>query len=89
MSAEHKFSGRFGVPGHTFDVTAPKLLGAGSKTARAEKGAKAARVRFEVTATDRVDGAVPVSCQPRSGSYFKVGRTTVRCVAADSTGNSA
>ena len=55
----------------------------------AEEGAKSARVTFKVTATDDVDGAVPVSCQPRSGSRFKLGRTTVRCEATDSTANTA
>jgi HYR domain len=44
-------------------------------------------VTFNVTATDGVDGAVPVSCRPRSGSRFKLGRTTVRCEATDSSGN--
>ena len=38
---------------------------------------RAPRVTFKVTATDDVDGAVPVSCQPKSGSRFKLGRTTV------------
>jgi hypothetical protein len=77
------------VPGHKFDVTAPKLHGSRSKTVRAQNGAKSARVAFKVTATDGVDGAVPVSCRPRSGSRFKIGRTTVRCEATDSSGNTA
>jgi hypothetical protein len=83
------WTGTLEVPDFGFDVTAPKLHGAGSKTVRAEKGAKSARVTFKVTATDGIDGAVPVSCRPRSGSRFKIGRTTVRCEAADSSGNAA
>jgi len=54
---------------------------------RAPKGAKTARVTFKVTARDGVDSAVPVACQPRSGSRFRIGRTTVRCEATDSSGN--
>jgi hypothetical protein len=81
------WSGTLEVPGLEFDLTPPKLNGAGSKTVRARKGAKSARVTFKVTATDDVDGSVPVSCQPRSGSRFKLGRTTVRCEATDSSGN--
>ena len=42
---------------------------------------------FKVTATDDVDGSRPVSCQPKSGSRFKVGKTTVRCETSDSSGN--
>jgi HYR domain len=77
------------VPGLEFDVTAPMLHGAGSKTVRAQRGAKRARVTFKVTSTDGVDGAVPVSCQPRSGRRFPLGKTIVRCAATDSIGNTA
>ena len=78
------------MSGLTFDLTAPTLNGAAPKTVRvAKKGAKNARVTFKVTATDDVDGTLPVSCQPRSGSQFKVGRTTVRCEATDTSGNGA
>ena len=75
------------VPGLAFDLTAPRLFGTRSKTIRAPKGARSARAGFEVTATDGVDGTVPVSCRPRSGSRFSIGRTTVRCEATDSSGN--
>ena len=81
------FAGR--MPGLGFDVTAPKLRGAGPKTVRVERRAESARVAFKVTATDGVDGAVPVSCKPRSGSRFEIGRTKVRCNATDSSGNTA
>jgi hypothetical protein len=30
---------------------------------------------------------VPVSCKPRPGSLFRVGRTKVTCKAVDSSGN--
>jgi len=41
------------------------------------------------TATDAVDGTVPVSCEPASGSTFPLGKTIVRCSATDSSGNEA
>lgn len=83
------WTGTLEVPGLTFDLTPPRLSGATSRTVRAPKGAKNARVTYKVTATDDVDGSLPVSCQPRSGSRFKVGRTTVRCQATDSSANTA
>jgi peptidoglycan hydrolase-like protein with peptidoglycan-binding domain len=39
------------------------------------------------TATDEVDGTVPVSCNPASGSLFAIGTTTVSCLATDTAGN--
>lgn len=38
------------------------------------------------TATDIVDGDVPVTCAPASGSTFAIGTTTVTCSASDSMG---
>jgi hypothetical protein len=35
------------------------------------------------TATDQIDGSVPVTCTPASGSTFPVGQTTVDCTASD------
>ena len=87
--ATETWMGTLELSGHTFDMTAPKLHGADSRTVRTPKGAKSAPVTFRVTATDGADGAVPVSCLPRSGSYFRIGKTTVECFAADTSGNSA
>jgi hypothetical protein len=81
------WTGGLKVPGHAFDVTPPALSGATARTIQVAKGATSARVTFKVTATDDVDGAIPVSCLPRSGSRFEVGRTTVRCEATDSSDN--
>ena len=75
------------MPGLEFDVTPPGLKGAVSKTVRAPKNAKRVRVRYTVTAQDAVDGSVPVSCMPRSGAFFKLGRTKVSCAATDKSGN--
>ncbi|HEV8251430.1 MAG TPA: HYR domain-containing protein [Gaiellaceae bacterium] len=81
------WTGTLVVPGLEFDVTPPTLSGARSKTVRAPKGRKRARVGYSVTATDDIDDGVPVSCEPRSGSYFPIGRTRVRCSAVDTSGN--
>ena len=96
--AERSIGGGFGsetwtgtleVPGLTFDLTPPTLSGAKARTVRVPKKAKTARVTFKVTATDDVDRSVPVSCQPKSGSRFKVGRTRVRCETTDTSANTA
>ena len=83
------WTGTLDVPGLAFDVTPPMLSGAKAKTVRLRTGAKSVRTRFKVTATDDVDGLIPVSCIPRSGSRFHVGRTAVSCDATDSSGNAA
>jgi hypothetical protein len=75
------------VPGLEFDVTPPTLSGAVNKTVRARKGSKLVRVTYRVTAGDAVDGSVPVSCLPRSGSPFTIGRTLVKCSATDTSAN--
>lgn len=41
----------------------------------------------DVSATDNLDGVLPVACAPASGSGFPVGTTTVTCSATDSHGN--
>jgi len=46
-------------------------------------------VEFEASASDAVDGPLPVSCTPASGSRFPAGETRVECSAIDSNGNSA
>jgi hypothetical protein len=95
-TVERSISGGFGsetwagtltLPGQEFDVTPPALVGARSRTARAPKGATQARVTYVVSANDIVDGKVPATCVPRSGSRFKVGRTSVKCSATDSSAN--
>src|SRR5438067_1619274 len=40
-------------------------------------------VTYSVTAVDAVDGSVPVTCSPASGSTFPLGNTTVQCTAED------
>ena len=79
--------GTLSVPGLEFDTTPPNLRGAVAKTVRAPRRAKRVRVRFSVTARDDVDGAVAASCEPASGSRFRIGRTVVTCSATDTSGN--
>jgi hypothetical protein len=81
------WGGSLTVPGHTFDLTPPKLSGLVNKSVRARQGAKRVRVRYRVTARDLKDGSVPAKCRPTSGSRFKVGRTVVKCSAADTSAN--
>jgi hypothetical protein len=81
------WEGTLVVPGVEFDVTPPSLSGARSKTVRAPKDAKRVRVTYNVTASDAVDGHVPVTCVPRSGSRLPIGRTVVGCSATDTSGN--
>ena len=82
------WTGTLDVPGLEFDTAPPALHGAVGKTVRAN-GRRSVAVRYAVTATDAVDGPVPAVCKPRSGSRFRVGRTTVRCTATDTSGNAA
>jgi hypothetical protein len=59
-------------------------------TATATSTSGAAVTYTSPTATDAVDGTVPVSCDgPASGSTFPLGTTTVSCSATDSSGNEA
>jgi HYR domain len=81
------WTGTLVVPGLDFDLTPPVLSGARSRTIRAPIGRARVRVAYSVTAQDDVDGTLTATCRPRSRSWFKVGRTTVRCSAIDTSGN--
>jgi len=83
------WTGTLSVPGLDFDTAAPTISGATSKTVRAPKRAKSVRVTYKVTASDNADSQVPVTCLPRSGSRFPIGRTIVKCSATDSSANTA
>ena len=53
-------------------------------------GAAGANVTYVTpAASDNLDGPVPVSCLPASGSLFALGSTTVTCSANDAAGNTA
>jgi len=68
------------------DTTPPSLNLPGNITVEA---GKPAAVTYTATATDLVDGPVPVSCSPASGSTFALGTTTVNCSATDAHHNTA
>ena len=84
---QEAWKGSLNVPGLDFDTTPPALSGAVSKTVRARRGVKRVRVTYTVTARDDVDGALPATCRPTSGSRFRIGRTVVTCSATDTSGN--
>jgi hypothetical protein len=46
-----------------------------------------ANVTFAASATDDIDGSLPVSCLPTSGAVFPIGSTTVTCGVVDSSGH--
>ncbi|HEX7138631.1 MAG TPA: FlgD immunoglobulin-like domain containing protein [Vicinamibacterales bacterium] len=46
-------------------------------------------VTYSASATDNIDGPIPITCNPPSGSTFPYGLTTVRCSATDSHLNTA
>jgi HYR domain-containing protein len=89
-SSTDTWTGNLSVPGLEFDLTPPVFQPVASKRVKAPRKAKTVRVRYSPKAQDAVDGPVPVTCNPRSGSRFKVGRTTrVSCSAEDSSANVA
>ncbi|MFI5178602.1 MAG: HYR domain-containing protein [Vicinamibacterales bacterium] len=68
------------------DQQAPVLSLPGHLVAEATSAAGAV-VTFSASATDDVDGVVPVTCTPASGSTFGLGDTLVGCSAHDAMGN--
>jgi hypothetical protein len=74
----------------TPDTTPPVLSGVpGDQTASTTSAAGTTVSWSAPTATDIVDGAVPVTCAPASGSRFAPGTTRVTCSATDRAGNTA
>jgi hypothetical protein len=71
------------------DTTPPVISPVSDVTAEATSAQGAAVSYTAPTATDDVDGPVPVNCSPASGSTFALGSTTVTCTAQDSAGNSS
>jgi alpha-tubulin suppressor-like RCC1 family protein len=68
------------------DTTPPVVTVPPDITAEATS-ASGAVVTFAASGTDLVDGSIPVTCAPASGSLFGLGQTTVRCSASDSQRN--
>jgi hypothetical protein len=68
------------------DVTPPVITAPIDITVDAT-GPDGAVVNYSASATDDVDGPVPLTCSPPSGSTFPIGTTTVNCIASDASGN--
>jgi predicted metallo-beta-lactamase superfamily hydrolase len=79
-------SGSFTI---TIVDTTPPSLGLPSDISVFATGNSNAIVTYSASATDLVDGPVPVNCSPASGSTFPIGQTTVNCSATDAHGNMA
>lgn len=79
---------RIGSGGGGGDTT-PPTLNLPSNITQLAASLSGAVVNYSATATDDVDGTVPVSCNPPSGSIFFIGTTTVNCSATDNAGNQA
>jgi hypothetical protein len=71
------------------DSTPPRLAGIAPLTVEAPGESGAIVAYTPPAAVDAVDGTVAVDCDPPPGSTFRVGVTTVTCVARDSRGNIA
>ena len=69
-----------------YDTTAPILTVPGD-TAVDAINASGAPATFTATKTDLVDGTLPASCTPASGSQFPLGDTTVQCTVVVPSAN--
>lgn len=70
------------------DTKPPSLSLPNSVTREAQNSAGAV-VGYFASATDAIDGPVPIFCNPQPNSLFPLGTTTVTCRATDSSGNTA
>ncbi|MCC6297776.1 MAG: HYR domain-containing protein [Anaerolineales bacterium] len=70
------------------DTTPPTLTLPANPTLEATSPSGAVAT-FSASASDIVDGALPVTCIPPSGSVFALGTTTVNCSSSDTSGNTA
>lgn len=76
------------VPATPPDTTPPVIAAIADITREATSAAGAA-VTFNATASDNVDGAVPVIASPASGSTFPITTTIVGLAASDAAHNTA
>jgi hypothetical protein len=73
----------------TVKDTTPPTLNLPADINTIATGFSTAAASYIATATDLVDGSVPVTCSPASGTSFPVGATTVNCSATDAHNNKA
>jgi hypothetical protein len=72
-----------------YDNVPPELTVPPSRAETAPARERSHLITFVTSASDAIDGTVPVTCDPSSGTAFSVGTTTwVSCKAADQAGNS-
>jgi hypothetical protein len=71
------------------DTTPPSLKLPTRAIIEEATGADGAKVSYDATADDIVDGAILVVCDKPSGSTFALVMTTVNCSATDAHGNTA
>jgi hypothetical protein len=70
------------------DVVPPAI--AGKRDVVVETKVAPVQVKFTYpAAVDAVDGPVPVSCLPQSGSLFRFGTWPIECTASDASGNTS
>jgi hypothetical protein len=80
----------FGTTNGSFSVTVtlvistPPTLNLPADIVREATGPAGAMVAYVATATDSIDGNIPVTCTPASGSTFAIGTTLVQCSATNS-----
>lgn len=84
-TAGHTGSASFNVT--VQDVTAPSVTVQAPASVEATGPSGATVTWSDPTASDEVDGDLPVACDRTSGQTFPVGDTTVTCTATDSHGN--
>ena len=73
----------------TVQDTTPPTLSLPASFNEEATGPNGATVNFTATASDLVDGSVPVTCTPASGSVFALGAKLVQCSAKDAANNEA
>jgi len=71
------------------DLVAPQLILPGSLLKVFAMSKEGAIVNYEARAIDDIDGEIPISCSPTSGSIVPVGTFNIVCAATDAAGNSA
>jgi hypothetical protein len=72
------------------DIEAPTIAAHDNETTFEATSTEGALVEYTMpTATDNIDEAVEVVCDPASGSQFPIGKTTVNCTATDAANNSS
>lgn len=71
---------------YVYDAGAP-VVTVPDRIVVAAEGPDGTVVTFSASARDAVDGELPVTCTPASGSRFPIGETLVECTATDSSLN--